>query len=301
MPLEQQNSLQTNKDRTVDGADIISRVLIDRIQEFESTYAEGDSEWEEELLRTGALCKGVETSSKLAQAYVAALAKKHWDSLSKSFRLAFNYSWDQYVLSQFDIQPSTMGQYVDAVEIFVINRAKPFGSVSVVKRDRFKQPIKQDGVVVMEQREFDPFLVDITKLVRMTPLAKRGLLDSGEQAQKIWSLAMDRGATVAQLEQVIYQPIPPNGSSSNPDLKFELIGDRLVVRSFGESVEIAELYFDMCEDDTAKRGIYRILSVLGIKFEEDQIAQQMEESRGKMLIRIYDNGGEALLNDDHTG
>ena len=291
-----------DKNAALDGSDIITRVLIDRIQKFESEFGEQDTrQWEEDLLQAGALCKGVEASSRLAQAYIATIAKHHWDQLSKEFRFQFNYSWEIYVFSQFDIQPSTMSQYVDAVQTFVIDKVKPFGTVRVVKRDRFKNPVKQDGSVVMEEKEFDPFMIDITKLVRMAPLAKRGLLDSGEQAQKIWSLAMDRGATVAQLEQVIYQPnTPGNGSKTSPDLTFELIGDRLVVHSFGESVEIAEIYFDMGENDVAKRGIYRVLSVLGIKFEEDQIAQQMEEAKSRMLIRIYDNGGEELISNDNN-
>lgn len=283
------HSLQ-GKDIAVEGADIITKRLFQRIQEAEKKDGLQDEVWETDLVNALRLCRNVERGATSAQAYVLAIIKKNWNDLSLPFRKNYDFSFDVFVMRETGIQPSTAENYLRAAETFFVNNKRPMGQIEIPLYDAFCRPIKQDGVVVTKYIEFDATQVPVSKLTLV-----RSLAEQNKMTPKLWSMLSDSQITVEALKKEIY--VTPEGEPSrgDPSLRFTLEGSSIVAYEFGESVEIAELFYDMGDSDLGRSAIRRLLLILGIPYDEDIIAKQTQNARDTMIIRIHENGGNRLV------
>lgn len=280
-----------DKDLGLEAADIITRNLFQQIENVSERYQPQSSLWEADILQALRLCKGVESASKSAQAYVLAIIEDHWDDMSIDFRRQYDFQYSVLVMRETDVQPSTMDNYTRAARVFYAGDKKPLGLVAVTKYDQFNRPVVKDGEVQKEYVEFDPSRISISKLSVAAPLAKQDKLTPTQ-----WAMLADKQITVEALKKELYKA--PEGSDpkdADPSLRYTLDGDRIVAHEFGESVEIAELYFDMGTSDLGRTAIRRLLLALNIPYEEDVIGRLIQKARDRQLTRIYETGGNLLI------
>lgn len=284
------------KDIGEEGANVITRVLIQQIENAEKEFQPQSLSWESDAIGALRLCIRVEEGSKAAQAYVLALIQKHWDELSKEFRKEYDYQFDVLVMRETGIQPSTMDNYTRAADTFFIKKMQPLGSVEVPVYDQFRKPVKKDGVVVTKHVDFDATRISITKLTLARPA-----VEANRMTPKLWSMLVDKEVTVDALKKEMYSTTTGNetGKVEDPSLRFRLQGNVIVAREFGEEVEIAELFWDMGDTELGRTAIRRLLIALQIPFEEDVIAKIMQQARETMILRVYENGGEGLLDGNN--
>lgn len=289
------------KDVGQEGADTITRLLLQQVGDIEIRFAPKDQDWEQDILSALRLSKRVEEGSKTVQAYILYYIKKHWDELSLDFRLKFNNQFDMLVYQEVGVLPTTMDEYLKTIDTFFVKDIKPFGKVEVPMRDQFKCVVKdEEGNVRTEFKEFDPASVSITKLNLARPLAEREQMD-----EKRWAMLLDPVVTVSQLQAELYKPAPngntPASRSDDPSLVYFLEGNIIVAREYGEVVEIGELFYDVgAQSDVARDAIFRLLKLLNIAFEQDEIAKKMAEAKNIVLGKVYESGGEELINANHS-
>lgn len=293
------NSLLTNfhhslqgKDVGEEGAKAITRVLMQQIEDSEKEFEPRSHEWEADAIKSLRLCIAVEEGSRTAQAYVLALIQKHWDDLSIEFRKAYDYQFDVLVMRETGLQVSTMDNYIRAANTFFVEGKRPMGQIEVPVYNEYKEPVKKDGKVVMKQIDFDPSQISITKL----NLA-RSLAEQDKMTPTLWSMLADREVTPDTFKKAMYSGDGGSSKSTNedPSLKFRLHGNIIVAREFGEEAEVGEIFWDMGDTELGRTAIRRLLIILQIPFEEDEIAKLIQQARDKMIVRIYENGGEHLL------
>lgn len=282
-------------DLGVNGSDIILRNLFQQIELAAERYEPQSVQWETDILHTLRLCQGIKRGVDSAEAYVLSIIEDRWDDMSIEFRKRYDYQYDVLVLRETGVQPSTMDNYTRAARAFFGEEgAKPMGLVEVTKYDQFNQPIKKDGEFQKEYVEFDPKKTNLAKLCVAAPLARQGKL-----TQQQWNMLADNQVTPDAFKKAIYN-VPKEGSErdSDPSLRFTLEGDRLVAHEFGESVEIAELYFDMYDNELARTAIRRMLLSLQVPHEQDVIARMGQRARDTQIIRTY--GNQLIIPDQES-
>lgn len=284
------------KDIGEEGANVITRVLIQQVENAEKDFQPQSLAWESDIIGALRLCSSVEEGSKIAQIYVLTLIRKHWNDLSLEFRKEYNYQFDVLVMRETGIQPSTMDNYSRAAETFFIEGKKPLGKIEVPVYDQYRKPVKRDGEIVTQSVDFDPTRSTISKLSLARPL-----VETDRMTPKLWSMLMDKEVTSDVLRKEMYSNNSPDRpKNEDPSLRFRLQGNVIVAREFGEEVEIAELFWDMGDTELGRTAIRRMLIVLQIPFEEDEIAKVMKQARDTMILRVYNNGGEELLNGNNS-
>lgn len=279
------------KDLGSEAADVITKNLFQRIDEVASRRESQNEQWEKELLTALRLCEQVKLGTQSAQAYALAIIEDNWDDMSMDFRKEYNYQFAVLVLRETGVQPSTMDNYTRAARVFFLEDHKPLGKVEVTKYDEYKRPVVRDGTPVKELQDFDPSRVPISKLSLMAPLARQEKMTA-----VLWNMLADNEVTVDALKKVIYKK-EDDDDDEDPSLRYTMEGNRIIAHEFGERVEIGEIYFDMGESDLGRTAIRRLLLALSIPYEEDVITRMIQNARNNQLLRIYENGGEALIVD----
>lgn len=284
------------KDIAVEGADIITKRLFQRIEDAATAYRPQSEEWENDALQALRLCKNVEKGALSAQAYVLAMIQDHWEDMSIAFRREYDFQYDVLVMRETNLMPSTMDNYTRAAKVFYGEDAKkPLGKVEVSKYDEYKRPVKVDGEVVKEYQDWDPSRYSISKLALVAPLAKQD-----KMTPRLWNMVADEQITVEALKKEIYKAPEGETDHRDPSLRFTLDGDKIIAHEFGESVEIAELFFDNGDTDLGRTALRRLLLFLNVQIEQDVLSRMIKNARDTQLIRIYNNGGEALIVDGNS-
>lgn len=277
-----------------ESANVLVRSILYDIQQIDNQFQAHSLDWADQAVHALRLLDGVEEGSKTAKVCLLKVLKDHWDDLPPEFKTRYSYSHDVLIMRETRLLPSTVQDYMDAVDTFIFKNMKPFAKVQVPKRDSAGRPVIENNEVVMQDVEFDPTRVPITKLVRAKAAAKRGLMEPGQRCEKIWALMMDKEATVEDIDKIILGTNQPN--DPDPSLTYRLEGNIITASEMGETAEIAEIFFDVGKDEMAGRAIREILRRLGIQFEEDVIARMIANSHKEVLGRVYDNSESRLIN-----
>lgn len=273
------------------GADIITSILIRQVEEVAEKFEPQNDLWEKDILHTLRLCKGVEKGSKSAQAYILAVVRDRWQDLNIEFRRNYSFTFDTFVLRETDWMPSTCDNYLRSAKTFFIDKKAPDFPVEITSYDEYRRPILKDGKPVKRLEDFNPAKCDITKLNLVRPL-----VEQGKMTKTLWNMTADREVTVDALKKEIYGK-KENDEEQDTSLCFKVRGTSIVAVEFGEEVEIGEIFFEMGTTELGRSAIRRLLMLMGVEYEEDVLARMIQSKHDDQIIRIYNNGGSALLEE----
>lgn len=283
-----------NHDLGEDGAGILTHVLMSQIQKKEEVFVPGSKAWEDDIVSSLRLCKGIEEGSRNAQLYILTLIKQHWTELSKDFLKSYNYSFDVLVMRETEILPSTFDSYSRTINTFFIEEKGPQTQIEVPVYDEYKNPVKKEGEVVTRFIDFDPTNIPISKLTLVRPL-----VEQGKMTPTLWSMVADKEVSGEAIRKELYKPVEGNeDTGSDTALRYTLEGNIIIAHEFGEEAEIAEILWETAESEVGFNAIRRLLLMCGIRMDSDEIAKRAKEARDVQIIRIYKNGGQALLPEE---
>lgn len=284
------HSLQ-NKDLGSEQANVFVKTALHQVEQLDRQFAPNSPKWEEEMIATQRLVRGVEEGSLTIKVHIAGMVKRHWDDLSAEFKSRYNYSFDAYTILEVGLEPTTMDNYLRADNTFLVKGMKPAGPVEIPARDEQRKVVYADGSLVVQRVEFDATRVPITKLARLRHAAEAGLMERGQCYERGWAMMMDPEVSVSDIDTMLYKK--ENNGGNDPSLRFYLEGVSLVGEEFGEIRELGEFYPEMWADEAGKRMIYYVLRALRIKIDEDWIARKATEASKSQILRYYGEQNES--------
>lgn len=229
--------------------------------------------WASDVFNVMVFAQTVETGFGHAKAYALAVLKEHWEDIPLDIRKQYGYSFIQMAKNYTGKQVSTIDNYVRTARIWFIDKTSPGKPVEITVRDNEGRPIRDEhGKVITKQESFNPFMIDISKLLAVNSRAARG-----EMTPKLWEMLVDPfySCEDVQLEHA-------NGDKE-PNFyrpSYFLLGPGLYAEIAGKTLCIAEeLNWAEYETDTdVKDAIDLVLKVLDVMSDEDRIHQLERES-----------------------
>jgi hypothetical protein len=272
-------------------ANILTRNLLAEIEKVKQKFQPQDIKWAEEILDILRFVVGAGEGLGLGMLYTLYILKANWDELPLTFRREYEYQFNVLVVKETPVQPNTLDNYFRAVETFVVKEVKPFGTVEVIKRDRYKNAIVEDGEVIREQVEFDPLKIPISKLTLM-----RSIVENNQMSPDRWSMLMDSGVSVTEIRNEIYRKEKPD--DPDPSLQYKLYGDVIVAQEMGQEAVIGRLDFsEWVENELVTNAIKHLMRCLGIKADEEVIQTIKEHG----FLERHNNGSVNEAKEESKG
>lgn len=272
-----QSSLAT---RTAAG--VLTRVF----KELDS-LAEGSPNdgWAEKLVDLYTFSNEIEIGFLHAKAYILAILKPRWEQLSHEFRQQHGGDFMTFAkLYTGGKQVSTINNYVDTATVWFVNKAAPGKLVDIVLRTPDGKPVIKNGKPEIIRTEFDPFAVEMSKLLIVKARATRG-----EMTDRLWEMLVDPFYTCEDLR---LEHVGSTETQDMYDIVFYLEGPGLFAHVNGTDVCLAE-YLNWEEYETnpaVTQALDLLLRRASVRHDEDIIYILNHRANGKAVVTHEEMG-----------
>lgn len=247
---------------------VMSRVLIE-IQKLNQETGV-DVTWFSKAMNLFTFFNNIETGFGHAKACILYLIKERWEDLEYEVRRQYDLSFMTFARRLTGKENSTIDNWMRVAKVWLMpDGVRPAFEIPVVQREVNGKPkVDEYGKQIVQYESFDPYKVDMTKLLLLTNKAS-----SGAMTDRLWELAADPYYTC---EDIRYEIVNGAGNDS-PVLKYILVGPDIYATRDGESVPVITadeginwdaFYYG---DGLEKEAIQELLHRLGIKLDEDVI------------------------------
>lgn len=254
--------------RVADG--VLTRVFseLDILQQTLPT-----EEWAQKLIDILTFSQAVETGFTHAKAYVLVLLKDGWEQLPFDFRMKLGLSFDYFAqIYTGGKSQSTIDNYLNTARTWFLKKIRPAGLISTTSRLPDGRPIVLNGVPQRLNVEFNPYNVDITKLLILNGKANRG-----ELTDRLWEMLVD---PFYSCDDIIRGGMPAT-PDPNPDyVTFFVEGPGLYASFNGQTFEVvAELDWESYDTDPDfKTVLSNMFTRLGVTLDEQKIINITHQS-----------------------
>lgn len=227
-----------------------------------------DIVWVKDVFNVMTFAQAVETGFGHAKAYTLAVLKTHWEEIPLDIRKQYGFSFMGMAKAVTGKQASTIDNYVRTAGIWFIEKVTPGKPVDITVRDNEGRPIRDDnGQIITKSVEFNPFMVDLSKLLAVNSRASRG-----EMTPRLWEMLADPHFTCEDVQLEV------GGAEGEPDYyrpSYFLLGPGLYAEVAGKTICIAEElnWTEYDTDSDVKDAIDLVLKVLDVIRDEDRIHQ----------------------------
>lgn len=228
--------------------------------------AEPSLEWGARMIQVLRFTQGFEVGFTHAKAYALAIIKEHWDDLPFEFRREHGFSFMEFARLYTGKERSTIDNYINTAKVWFIDKIKPLGRIKVIERAPDGKPLKEGGIYQTTEKEFNPFLVDMSKLLLLNSRASRG-----KMTERLWEMLVDDFYTCEDVSLESMGGLTPDGTGMS--LRFFIEGPGLYAQYGPDVICIAEElnWEDYEQGGLSKDAINRLLLVLNITLDEDAI------------------------------
>lgn len=235
-----------------------------------------DDTWAQKLVDLYTFSQSVEIGFLHAKAYILAILRPHWDTLSFDFRKRYGYNFMTFAkLYTGGKEISTINNYINTAKTWFIDKVAPTRPVQVVVRQPDGRPVLENGKPKTMWVEFNPFNVDMSKLLIVTARAARR-----EMTDRLWEMLVDPfySCEDVRLEHV---GVAPDGDSYS--VVFFVEGPGLFASVNGETVCLAdEMNWEHYEqDESITLALNYFLRTLHIKLDEEKIYEIQHRADAK--------------------
>jgi hypothetical protein len=206
--------------------------------------------------------------------------EKAWPTLPEETRKAYKNNFWNYAEIRTNKDRGTLQNHLRAIRAFFIEGIAPNHSLQLPERDAQKRPVRaEEGGIALKVVPWNPVSVPLSKLVAITAKAK-----SGKMTDKLWTMAQDDGVTWEQLQLAMTTKGTP-GSGSDPNMKFLLEGEFLLVTEGDDEAQLGVLhgwdqYYDN-PDCLHTRALKRLIALLGILMDEEVLRRAEVKGRNQ--------------------
>lgn len=257
---------------------VMSRVLIE-IHKLNQETGVG-IDWFSKAMDLFTFFNNIETGFGHAKACILYLIKERWDDLEYEVRRQYDLSFMTFARHLTGKEGSTIDNWMRVAKVWLMPEGvRPAFEISVVQRETNGKPVTDErGKQVVKYEQFDPYKVDMTKLLLLTNKAS-----SGTMTDRLWELAADPYYTCDDIRREIVA----GSGNADPVLKFILVGPDIYATQNGESVPVVtadeginwnSFYY---EDGLEREAIKELLHRLGIKLDEDIIYDTNHQQYGQ--------------------
>lgn len=258
---------------TLTAGSIFARVA-DSIETLKNTEIK-DSEWLTEVVELVEFSQKIEAGFGLTKAYALAVVKDYWEELPLATRAQYGYIFLNFARNITGKQRSTIDNYINTARVWLIDkRIPPFGKVAIKLRNTEGKPIvDQSGRYIYQDVEFNPFLIDMTKLLVTNARAK-----ANEMTKELWEKLVDDYYTVEDLQLALVTETTSSGNGF--DVYYSIEGPGLFASRNDETACIAEeLNWEEYEtNDLVHAAIDKICTCLGVELDEDIIYKRQRHA-----------------------
>lgn len=253
---------------------VVSRLFyeIDRVAEPEVV----NGEWLNQLVDVIKFSQDIETGFGHAKAYALAIIRKHWDRLPLDVRRSYDYQFMHFARLFTGREKSTILNYISTAELWFIEKTRPEGTIPVKVRDASGRPVINPVTdqVRTKSVDFNPYLVDISKLLLVNGTARRGGM-----TEQLWEMLVDSFYSCDDIRAALTS----TGTLAQEEFYYFVEGPGLFVRCNGTVICLAEeLNWADYEKDVRTREIMnKFFSMLGVNLdtEEDKLYAISHASR----------------------
>jgi len=284
--LDNKLAIKTIRDLSTEGSEINSvlKGLLTGLKAMNKPDIDRDSSWLATLEDHIRYAKEIKDGFEVYMATVLAIAKMGWDSLEETVKHPHS-NFMQWALSLCpDWEAVTIYNYVSVAEQWILNiDNKPLpDKVEILVRTNTGLPIVEHGELVKERVEFDPFKINISKL-----LTAKGTYRRDSMTPELWEKLTDPHFSRNDLSNAINKDKIINGNTT----QYVLEGEYIVVLDGINEFIIGSLNLEDYEnDDLIKNSIDRIIKFLGIERDEDAIRRLGKNNN-------YANKGRSNMED----
>jgi hypothetical protein len=279
---------------------VMNRVFheIDRL----ATRDVSQPEWFSSMMDVLNFCNSAEIGFSHAKAYALAIIGEHWDDVDFNIRKNYGLSFKAFAVSVTGKQWSTIDNLLRTARIWFINKVRPTSPIEVLVREPDGAPVMQDnGKPKTKFVEFEPFLVDMSKLLFMNSRA-----NNDKMTPRLWSMLADDYFTCDDVRVANLTEDDGNGNKGDEfdhSLKFHLEADELHVSELGETQVVGTLDFSTFYDEPdglKTRALKHMMYMLHVPDDEYIIFK--EERKGKNGLHFLSDGnGRDSDEGVHTG
>ena len=165
--------------------------------------------WFHSLMDVIEFSKNVETGFGHAKAYTLAVIRQHWAELPVTIRTQYGFSFMNFARLVTGKERSTIDNYVLTAKVWFMDKVRPPGDIKVLKRDVDGLPIQEGGVNTYQYVPFNPYLVDLSKLLIINSRAAKG-----QMTDKLWEMLADGFYTCEDVRRE-HSQTPKNGEGSH--------------------------------------------------------------------------------------
>lgn len=273
--MEQMKEIVNQFERPV--SEIASDGVMKRVvTELQKLNQEEDSSlsWFSKAMDLFTFFNSIETGFGHAKACVLYSIKERWDDLDFEIRKAHGLSFMSFARTTTGKESSTIDNWMRVVKVWLSPEGvRPAFEIPIKERLPGGQPKLDDhGKQIIRYEEFDPFKVDMTKLLLVNSKAS-----NGEMTDRLWEMVAD---PFYSCDDIRYENLSLANGDDSPILKFFLVGPDIYASRDGDSVPVVtadeginwDAYYQ--EDGLEKEAIQELLSRLQIKMDEDVIFEQ---------------------------
>ena len=220
-------------------------------------------DWFAQLMAIIKFSQDVETGFGHAKAYVLAVVKQHWDEIPLEVRREYDYQFMHFARLVTGKEESTVRNYISTAELWFVDKVAPEGTVTVKVRDISGKPLINP--LTNEARtksvDFSPYLVDMTKLLRVSSTARRGAM-----TPQLWEMLVDPFYTCDDLALALKDGSPVE----EQEFYYFLEGPGLFVRLNGQVYCLAEElnWYEYETNDEVRAAMDKFFAMLGVKQNE---------------------------------
>ncbi len=241
---------------------VVSRMFyeIDRIAE----PTELDENWLIQMLDVIRFSQEIETGFGHTKAYALAIIRKHWDDLPFDARRTYGFDFMTFARNVTGKEKSTILNYITTAKVWFIEKTKPDTTLSLKLRDVTGKPVLNDKTGEPRTRtvEFDPYMIDLSKLLLVNSTAGRGAM-----TPKLWEMLADSFYTCDDIKKEL--AAEPHEESH---FYFFVEGAGLFLRNGPHVICIAEeLNWAAYDTDSfTKEGMDKFFALLSINPHADE-------------------------------
>ena len=242
-------------------------VLVRTFKELDdlSGPAEPTSEWLGNVLNLLQFSKDIEIGFGHAKAYALAIIHSQWDIMPLELRTTLGYTFMGFAKEITGKARSTIDNDVRTARVWLIDKVSPGKPIEIKERGMNGKPILNEyGKTVTKLVEFEPYMVDMTKLLHCNARAA-----AGKMTERLWEMLID---PFFSCEDLILEMAngDEKGDISTPS--YFLLGPMLCFELEGETYQVAEFNWEAYDSGgPVKIAIDRIMHLLDIVFDEDAI------------------------------
>lgn len=231
-----------------------------------------DEQWLSRVMDVFKFCKSAEMGFGHGKAYALAVLRKHWEEIDFDVRKKLGFTFNIFAQAATGKEQSTIDGYIRTAQVWFISKSRPLGQIQVTVRQADGRPALDGNTYVKQYVEFNPFTVDLSKLLICNNRAA-----SGTMTPKLWEMLADPYVTWKELHLELMSGKDENGDEVDLSLKFYFLGPALMASEAGEEICVAETlewedyYADV--NSLTHRAIQHLMKMLNIP-DEDIIIDQ---------------------------